>query len=156
MRTSKHRRLFLKTAVASSTVGLALAAGLIAPSVVLAQWNEKAFKAKKVDEAVNNLFGGTAADSDKITVKVPDVAENGAVVPITVSSTLENIENISLLVEQNSSPLTASFDVEPNVEGMVSIRVKVGKSSDIIGVVKADGKLYTARKGVKVTLGGCG
>jgi len=156
MQTSKHRRLFLKTAVVSSTAGVAVAAGLITPSVVLAQWNEKAFKAKKVDEAVNNLFGGIAADSDKITVKVPDVAENGAVVPVTVSSTLENIENISLLVEQNSSPLTASFDVQPNVEGMISIRVKVGKSSDIIGVVKADGKLYTARKGVKVTLGGCG
>ena len=156
MQTSKQRRLFLKTAVASSTVGLAVAAGLITPSVVLAQWNEKAFKAAKVDEAVKNLFDGTAADSDKITVKVPDVAENGAVVPVTISSTLENIENITLLVEQNASPLTASFDVQPNVEGMISIRVKVGKSSDIIGVVKADGKLFTARKAVKVTLGGCG
>ena len=155
MQTSKQRRLFLKTAVASSTVGLAVAAGLITPSIVLAEWNETAFTAAKVDEAVNSLFGGAAADSDKVTVKVPDVAENGAVVPVTVSSTLDNIENISLLIEQNSRPLTASFDVQPNVEGMISIRVKVGKSSDIIGVVKADGKLFTARKAVKVTLGGC-
>ena len=156
MNHSHQRRLFLKTALTTSTIGLAVAAGLLTPAAVLAEWPAEAFTAKKVDDAVNGLFGGAAADSDKITVKVPDIAENGAVVPVTINTTLEKVENMTLLIEQSASPLTASFDVQPSVEGMVSIRVKVGKSSDVIAVVKADGKLFTARKAVKVTLGGCG
>ena len=83
------------------------------------------------------------------------MAENGAVVPITVDTTLENVENISILVSENAAPLSASFDMQPNVEGTVSIRGKVGKSGDIVAVVKSNGKLYTAKKATKVTKGGC-
>lgn len=157
MKADQQRRLFLKTAIASSTIGLAISAGLLAPAVVLAQWNENAFKADKASAALNNLYGDTAIqDSDKVTVKVPDVAENGAVVPVSISSTLENVEMISLLVAANSRPLAATFEMQPVVDSDISIRAKVGKTSDIIAVVKSNGKLYTGKKSVKVTKGGCG
>ncbi len=156
MKPSNKRRLFLKSAVATSTIGVAISAGLITPSAVLASWPESAFTAKKSADAINALFGGAAAESDKVMVDVADVAENGAIVPVKIKTTLDNVENITLLVNENANPLTASFNIQPEVEKEVSIRVKVGKPSDIIGVVKADGKLFSNKKHVKVTQGGCG
>lgn len=156
MKNFQQRRLFLKTAIASSTIGIAVSAGLLTPATVLANWPESAFTAKSVDEAVKGLLGGMAEASDKVVVDVTDVAENGAIVPVEIRTDLDNVENISILVSENATPLTASFNIQPEVEKAISIRVKVGKSSDIVGVVKANGKLYTAKKGVKVTQGGCG
>ncbi len=154
---NKQRRLFLKTAVAGSTVGVAIAAGLLTPATVLAEWNEAAFTAKKVPDAVKGLFGdGAMTDSDKIEINAPDVAENGAVVPVDIKTSLPNVSNISLMVSENASPLTASFDTTDAIKGGVSLRVKVGKSGDLIVAVKSDGKLYTAKRAVKVTMGGCG
>ncbi|MEN8133059.1 MAG: thiosulfate oxidation carrier protein SoxY, partial [Pseudomonadota bacterium] len=97
-----------------------------------------------------------AADSSDITVKAPDIAENGAVVPITVSSTLTGVTSIAILVEKNARPLTASYDLAEGTEAYISNRIKMGKTSDVVAVVKADGKLYQAKKSVKVTIGGCG
>lgn len=156
MKPSNKRRLFLKSAVATSTIGVAISAGLITPSAVLASWPESAFSAKKSADAINALFGGAAADSDKVMVDVADVAENGAIVPVKIKTSLDNVENITLLVNENANPLTASFNIQAEVDNEISIRVKVGKPSDIIGVVKADGKLFTNKKHVKVTQGGCG
>ena len=156
MKLSNKRRLFLKSAVATSTIGVAISAGLLSPSAVLANWPESAFNAKKSADAINALFSNAAEDSDKVMVDVADVAENGAIVPVKVKTTLDKIENITILVNENATPLTASFNVQPEVDSEISIRVKVGKPSDIIGVVKADGKLFSNKKHVKVTQGGCG
>jgi len=113
------------------------------------------FDAKSLDEALKSL-GGKAADSKDVTITSPDIAENGAVVPITVTSALAKTEAIYLLVEKNPFPLTASFAIPEGTEAYVSTRVKMGESTKVYAVVKADGKLYSAAKETKVTLGGCG
>jgi len=151
------RRTFLHGTLASSMVGAAVSAGLLTPRVVLAAWPEKAFSAKSVDDSMNALFKSVNhKPSGDIKIKAPDIAENGAVVPITVSTSLSKVESITVLVEKNPSPLAASFDLAANTEGFVSTRVKMGKTSDLIAIVKSGGKLFSATKQVKVTIGGCG
>ncbi len=150
------RRTFLKGTVASGVIGVAASAGLLTPRMVLAAWPKSAFAADTVDGAVDALLGSTdLADSGDITIKAPDIAENGAVVPITVSTGLP-AESISVFIEKNPSPLACSFALGSGTLGFVSTRVKMGKTSDLIAVVKSDGKLLSARKTVKVTIGGCG
>ncbi|MDZ7751616.1 MAG: thiosulfate oxidation carrier protein SoxY [Gammaproteobacteria bacterium] len=152
---SMKRRTFLKGTLASSTVGVAVSAGLLSPQAVLA-YPKDAFKNKEMSGALNDLLGMADTEtSGDITVKAPDIAENGAVVPITVETSLP-AESISLVVEKNPSPLVASFDLTDSASGYVSTRIKMGKSSDVIAVVKSGGKLYSGRKEVKVTIGGCG
>jgi len=151
------RRIFLKSSLATGAVGLAVSAGLLTPRMVLAAWPKAAFDAKTVDDAVNGLFGSTGlTGSDKIKIKAPDIAENGAVVPISVTTDVAGAETISVIVEKNASPLAASFDLGAGTEGFVSTRIKMGKTSSVIAVVKAGGKLHSAGKEVKVTIGGCG
>ena len=158
MTISTRRRLFLKNSLAVGTIGLAVSAGLITPAAVLAaDWPKAAFDADKAGDALKNLFGSDQmADTDKVSIKAPDVAENGAVVPVTISTTLENVEQIALVASNNAKPLSASYDLQPGVKGFVATRIKVGKSGDLIAVVKSDGKLFSAKRAVKVTLGGCG
>jgi sulfur-oxidizing protein SoxY len=125
--------------------------------MVLAAWPKSAFEAKTVDDAVNGLFGSsTLTGSDQIKIKAPDIAENGAVVPISVTTDIAGVESISVIVEKNASPLTASFVLGTGTEGYVSTRIKMGKTSSVIAVVKAGDKLLSAGKEVKVTIGGCG
>ncbi|HEY5602447.1 MAG TPA: thiosulfate oxidation carrier protein SoxY [Gammaproteobacteria bacterium] len=151
------RRTFLQGTIASSMVGAAVSAGLLTPRMVLAAWPESAFSAKSVDEALNSLVGSvTHSASGDIKIKAPDIAENGAVVPITISTSLPKVESISVLVEKNPSPLAADFKLAANSEGFVSTRVKMGKTSDLIAIVKSGGNLFSAKKEVKVTIGGCG
>jgi sulfur-oxidizing protein SoxY len=151
------RRLFLKGTMAASTLAVAAGANLLTPGQVLAAWPEKAFNAKKMDAALTELEGSTQlVDSDKITVKTPDIAENGAVVSVTVSTQLPDAESISIYVPVNAFPLTASYELTDQIDGSITGRIKMAKTSDVIAVVKAGGKLYTAKKPVKVTLGGCG
>jgi len=151
------RRIFLKGSLATGAAGMAISAGLLTPRAVLAAWPKSAFEAKTVDDAVKGLFGGgTLSGSDKIKIKAPDIAENGAVVPVSVTSDIAGAESISLIVEKNTSPLTASFILGAGTEGYVSTRIKMGKTSSVIAVVKAGDKLYSAGKEVKVTIGGCG
>lgn len=155
METTK--RLFLKGTLAAGTLAVAAGTGLLTPRSVLAAWPEKAFKADKMDAALSALQGSTdMSDSDQITVKAPDIAENGAVVSVTVSTTLPGADTISLFVPVNAFPLSASYELTDKFDGYVTGRIKMAKTSDIIAVVKANGKLYTAKKSVKVTLGGCG
>jgi len=143
------RRLFIR--------GAAAAAALMALPRVLLAWPAKAFEAKSTSDAMNALFGGSeSTESSAVVLGAPDIAENGAVVPISVSSTLDKVESISIIVEKNPSPLAASFDLGPGAVADISTRLKMGKTSNVIAVVKADGKLYTAQKEVKVTIGGCG
>lgn len=153
---SMKRRTFLKGTLAGSTVGVAVSAGLLSPQAVLAAYPKDAFKNKEVSGALNELLGSAdTATSGDITVKAPDIAENGAVVPITVETSLP-AESISIVAKENPSPLVASFDMTGAASGYVSTRIKMGKTSDVMAVVKSGGKLYSGSKEVKVTIGGCG
>lgn len=120
-------------------------------------WAENAFTADNLTDAQDAMFSGSSAvDSGRVKLKAPQIAENGAVVPITISSDLANVTNISVFVEKNPTPLSASFELNPMLVPEVSVRIRMGKTSNIIAVVKADGKLYKASQEVKVTIGGCG
>jgi sulfur-oxidizing protein SoxY len=151
------RRVFLKGTLASGAVAVAVSAGLLSPRKVLAAWSKPAFEAKSVQEGLKSALGtDLTTPSDAIEIKAPEIAENGAVVPVTVSTKLANTESISILVENNPTPLTAMFKLSPVTSPNVSTRIKMGKTSTVIAVVKSGGKLYSARKEVKVTIGGCG
>jgi sulfur-oxidizing protein SoxY len=146
----------LQGTVAAGTVGLAVGAGLLSPRAVLAAWPKAAFEAKTVAEAMQGIVGSDSAAEGDIKIKAPDIAENGAVVPVTVESAIGGVESMSLLADQNASPLTSSYMLGAGTQAFVSTRIKMGKTSNVIAVVKADGKLYQATKEVKVTIGGCG
>jgi sulfur-oxidizing protein SoxY len=151
------RRIFLKGSLATGAIGMAVSAGLITPRMVLAAWPKAAFDAKSVDDAVSNLFGSsTLASNDKIKIKAPDIAENGAVVPISIEAGMEGVESISIIADKNATPLTSSYVLGKGTEAFVATRIKMGKTGNVIAVVKAEGKLYSASKEVKVTIGGCG
>jgi sulfur-oxidizing protein SoxY len=157
MSTEMKRRIFLKRSLTASAVGVAAGAGLLAPQQILAAWNKTAFEAKEVPNALNALLGASTTEpSEAIKIKAPDIAENGAVVPITVETDLADVESIAIIASENPVPLVANFNLGKNAEGFVSTRIKMGKTGDVIGVVKSGGKLYSAKKGVKVTIGGCG
>jgi sulfur-oxidizing protein SoxY len=153
---NNKRRTFLQGTVAAGTVGLAVGAGLLSPRAVLAAWPKAAFEAKTVAEAMQGIVGSDSAAEGDIKIKAPDIAENGAVVPVTVESAIGGVESMSLLADQNASPLTSSYMLGAGTQAFVSTRIKMGKTSNVIAVVKADGKLYQATKEVKVTIGGCG
>lgn len=152
-----NRRTFLKSTAAAGAVGVAVSAGLLTPRAVFAAWPKAAFESTTVDDATKGIHGASATtDSGDIKLKAPDIAENGAVVPVTVTSKIAGTESISILVSNNPTPLTATFNMGANTEGFVSTRVKMSKTSDVVVVVKAGGKLYSTKKEVKVTIGGCG
>ena len=155
---NKKRRIVLKTLSVGSATVVALGTGLISSRQVWAAWPQQAFDAETLDAAVQALFDGqsTGETSNMIAIKAPAIAENGAVVPVTVSTEIANAESISVLVENNPSPLAASFKLMPGTLPDVSTRLKMGETSNVIAMVKADGKLYMTKKEVKVTIGGCG
>jgi sulfur-oxidizing protein SoxY len=155
--TSMKRRIFLKGTLATGAVGMAVSTGLLTPRISLAAWSKAAFEAKDVNSAVSSLYGSSdMANSDKISIKAPDIAENGAVVPVTVTTSIDGASSISIIADQNATPLTAEFILGPGTEGYVSTRIKMGKTANVVAVVKAGDKLYSAKKEVKVTIGGCG
>jgi len=155
--TVMNRRTFLKGTVAGSVLAVAASAGLLTPTRVLAAaWPAAAFDAKSVDDALKSLYGtSAAADSKAITIKAPIQAENGAVVPIAVSTSLANVEAIAIMVAGNNQPLVANVNLAGAV-GYFSARMKMGKTSDVKVVVKSGGKLHMATQQIKVTVGGCG
>lgn len=151
------RRTFLKGASAASTIAVAIGAGLLKPSGVLAaEWNKNAFDAKTPADALKGIGAGATADSKDILIKAPDIAENGAVVPVEITSRIAGTQSISILANANAQPLVADFDLANGAEGYVSTRIKMGKTSSVQAVVQAGGKYYSAAKEVKVTIGGCG
>jgi sulfur-oxidizing protein SoxY len=155
--TSMKRRIFLKGSLATGAVGIAVSTGLLTPGVSLAAWSKDAFEATDVNAATAALYGSSSMDaSDKIKIKAPDIAENGAVVPVTVSTSIDGVSSISIFADKNATPLTAEFLLGPSTEGFVSTRIKMGKTANVVAVVKAGDKLYSTSKEVKVTIGGCG
>jgi sulfur-oxidizing protein SoxY len=154
-----NRREALRTTGGYGVLGLFVAAGVITPGQARAQeaaWNKAAFEAKDLGSASTALGGAAPARSDQITVTGPDIAENGAVVPVGVTTTLPNVTMLALLVEKNPNALAATFTLPPGAEPFVTTRVKMGQSSNVYALVQSDGKLYVAEKEIKVTLGGCG
>ena len=143
------RRILLRSMVA---VGMILSL----PRLLFAARPDKAFESTDAKAVFAELFGDTPAASSRVAMKIPDIAENGAVVPVTVSTDLENVESISVVVINNPTPLAASFELGPRSLPKISVRIKMGESSIVSAVVKADGKLYSTEKEVKVTIGGCG
>ena len=153
------RRIFLKGSLASGAIGMAISSGLLTPRTALAAWAKEAFNATDVNTALSKLFGTSEMTGDKqgrITIKAPDIAENGAVVPISVTTDIPDVESITIFAEKNANPLVATFILGPGTEGYISTRIKMGKTANVIAVVKAGGKLTSAGKEVKVTIGGCG
>jgi len=138
--------------------GLALLALASLPRTLLAAaWPENVFASKVAGEALRAMFGTDATTpSDQVTLKVPEIAENGAVVPVTVSTTLENVESISIVVEKNPRPMAASFEIPEGTLPDISSRIKMGQTSNVMAVVKTPDGLFSTSREVKVTIGGCG
>jgi sulfur-oxidizing protein SoxY len=140
----------------TGTLSAAAAALVAFPRMVFAAYNEKAFKNPKIEDSLNELFGGNATTpSGDVKLKAPDIAENGAVVPIEVSTSLK-ADQIAFLVKENPNPLAVVANIPAGTEAMVKTRVRMGKTTQVMAVVSSNGKLYTASKEVKVTIGGCG
>ncbi len=154
---NQSRRKMLKTSSGVTVMTLAASAGLIASGNLHAQeWNKSAFETKNLQDTVKALGGSGATESKDITITSPDIAENGAVVPVSVTSKLGKTESIAILVEKNPNALSAAFNIPGGTEPFVSTRVKMGQTSNVHALVKADGKYFYASKEIKVTLGGCG
>ena len=149
------RRHTIKAGGSLAWVAAAISAGVL-PTSAFANWNKAAFDAKNMADVLKAMGGASAEKSADIIITAPDIAENGAVVPVAVASKIAGTQSISILVEKNPSSLAAEFDILPGTEANVGTRVKMGQSSNIHAVVKAGGKYYVATKEVKVTLGGCG
>ncbi len=151
-----NRRTLLRRTLAVSAVSVAASAGLLVPGQALAAYPAAAFEAKDTASALSAALGsGSFEHSDDIKIKAPDIAENGSVVPVTISTGIDGVESISLLSESNNSPLVASFNLNGSI-AFVSTRIKMGKTGNVVAVVKSGGKLYANKKEVKVTIGGCG
>jgi sulfur-oxidizing protein SoxY len=160
MNTSHHfsrRRFLALTALAGAVaVGMDALRAVAAFAADAAGWPADAFKQKSEADAAKTLYGKTFEPSDKVKLDAPEIAENGAVVPISVSSTLPNVTSISLMVKENPYVLAASYKIPEGTSAAVSNRLKMAKTSQVVAVVESGGKLYSASKEVKVTVGGCG
>ena len=144
------RRLMLRSAAA-------LAAGLLTPLAALAAtWNKQAFGARTPADALKGIGAADATPSGDLVIEAPEIAENGAVVPIEVSSKLAGTRSIAVIVEKNPFPLVAKFDFMEGALPFVKVNVKMGETSDVRVVAEAGGRHYTAAKNIKVTIGGCG
>ncbi|WP_342735777.1 thiosulfate oxidation carrier protein SoxY [Bradyrhizobium sp. B117] len=152
------RRLILQGAAGVALLGLGnLPFG--ATSALAAandKYPEEAFKLKNEADAIKALYGKTAEPSDKIKLDAPEIAENGGVVPISVTTTLDKVTSISFFVAENPNPLAASYRIPDGTLPGVANRLKMAKTTNVTAIVEADGKLYSATKEVKVTVGGCG
>ena len=155
--TRENRRNFIKRSLCLLATLTAGVTGMLHPLPALAERNSKAFSAATEKDALTTLFPGQPVESSTaIHVDVHDVIENGAVVPLSITTDLPGTESITILVEKNPNPLIARFNLGPGCAGFIATRIKMAQTSDIIVVVHAQGKLYTAHKFVEVIIGGCG
>jgi len=149
------RRSVIKAGGAAALLA-AFGAALLKPGRALAAWNKGAFEAKSTADAMRVLGVANAEDSKAIEIRAPEIAENGAVVPIDITSNIPGTTAILVFIEKNPFPYTGTFDFSQGAVPYVHLRVKMGESSPVRVVVAAGGKFYTAAKEVKVTIGGCG
>jgi len=158
MNVDMKRRLFLKQSLAAGAMGMLVGTGMLIPRETLAdEWPTEAFKSKDASEAMKAILGtDQPPESDKVKLTAPEIAENGAVVPVKVVTDIPDVETITIVAPNNPFPLVAIFKMGEGAKAYASTRIKMGKSGDVIAVVKAGGKLYSAKQDVKVTVGGCG
>jgi sulfur-oxidizing protein SoxY len=152
----QSRREFVQ---ATGLTGALVAIGLLGTESALAQqsaWNKAAFEAKSLGDVVKALGGTPPAESKDIVITAPDIAENGAVVPVAVASKIPNTQTVHILVEKNPNALAAGFTIPAGTEANIATRIKMGQTSNVYAVVKAGDKYFVASKEIKVTLGGCG
>lgn len=148
------RRMFFKSA---SIVGIMLSGGLLGSMNVFgAEWKEGSFKAKTLTDAFKQIGVDDFTMSSDVSVSAAEIAENGAVVPVSISSNIPKTEYMAILVEKNPNPLASAFEIPVGTIAEVSTRLKMGETSNVFAMVKADGKWFAAKKEIKVTLGGCG
>jgi sulfur-oxidizing protein SoxY len=151
-----NRRAFIKKSVAFSGYSLIATSGLLASSEVNAEWLTETTSTDILQQTLKRLFKDQKIiESDKIDIQIPKIAENGAAVPITVTSSLKNVESIAILIEKNPIPLAAKFELSPNLVPFVSARLKITESSAVAVIVETNEGFYTASKKVIVTPGGC-
>ncbi|SFR63047.1 thiosulfate oxidation carrier protein SoxY [Thiomicrospira sp. ALE5] len=152
------RRSFLKATLATGAASVAVSAGLLTPSKVLASWNKQAFEASTVDAALNGVFGSAnAASSDDVKLTAPAIAENGAVTPITVdASGIDGVESIVIIATDNPNPLVCEYKFHGAAQGFVSTRIRMGSTQTVMGIAKVGDNLLKAEQEVRVTIGGCG
>ena len=153
-----NRRHFITQSLTLLSGALVFASGLFTPLLVKAAWKSGDFSAGNLQHAMQQVFGEqTFNPSDKIKLKLPRIAENGKVVPITITSSLENIDTVAIFVEKNPVPHIASFKLSDISTNDISARMKMAETSDVIVIVKTtDNHYYSTRQMVKVTIGGCG
>lgn len=155
----EDRRRLLRCAAFAGFAAAGLAAGLpmrARAAAAMPVWPKDAFAQKDEKDALKVLYGKDVSPSDKIALDVPEIAENGAVVPVSLTTSIPNVTSIAILVPDNPFTLAAAFHMPEGTEPTIGCRIKMGKTSKVVAVVEADGKLYSTSKEVKVTLGGCG
>ena len=151
------RRSFLRLAGSMAALPALAAYGLLRTSPAwAANWNTAGFESKALADVLKTLGAGSLAESRDISITAPDIAENGAVVPVAVASRIPNTQSISIIAEKNPFPLAATFDIANGGDSYVSTRIKMGQTSNVWAIVKADGKFFSAKKEIKITVGGCG
>lgn len=152
------RRRFLSHTLALSATGVALSSGLVSPSLVFAAQEPATnpFAAKTLDEVLKMINAVDAKPSTDVQIKAPEIAENGAVVPLTVSSSMEGVTGISIVVANNPTPLAATFTLPEGTKAEVSTRIKMAKTSEVMALVQTKEGLFSAKQEIKVTIGGCG
>lgn len=152
------RRKFIKTLLVVATYSVAVVGGILHSPASYGRRIKEYFSSGTFAETRLRLFGNASIiSSEKIQIsRLPRVAENGAMVPITINSSLDKVEKIFILVEQNPAPLSAEFLLSPLVAASVSARLKMAKSSNVVVIVQSGGQLYRSSRWVKVTVGGCG
>jgi sulfur-oxidizing protein SoxY len=151
------RRSLLKLTASVGSISALAAAGLLKSiPAAAAPWNKAGFDSKALGDALKALGASGAAESRDIAITAPDIAENGAVVPIEVVSRIPNTLSISIIAEKNPFPLVATLEFANGAEPYAYVRIKMGQTSNVRAVVHAGGKFFTAAREVKITVGGCG
>jgi len=150
-----QRRIFLKASLTTSILTVAISAGLLSPRSVLADWPKSAFSAKRVEDVLVSLLGNLQTyNSDDIKIYAPDTTDNGANVPITITTSIPDVKSISLILDdKHNKPLIAHFKLFSNAKGYVSTTIKMGLTADVIAVINIGGKNYSAQKNVELISG---
>ena len=150
-----ERRKVLKAGGSFGLLGLLASLGLVHSGVAMAERKAAVFEARSLDELLDAMGAGIPGNSDSIQLAAPEIAENGAFVPVTITSNLPRTEQISILVEKNPNTLAANFILPEGTEGLITTRIKMGQTDNVIALVKAGGKFYRVSREVRVTVGGC-
>jgi sulfur-oxidizing protein SoxY len=151
------RRKFLRSLAIANTYFATIATGCLRPIILLAaEWNRAAFDAKVLADVMKSLGVTAVTESDLIQLKAPEIAENGAIVPVEITSKIAGTQTVYIIADKNPQPLVAIFDIQPGLEPFISTRIKMGDSSKVRVLVKAADRFYVATQEVKVTIGGCG